>query len=161
MELKHIHWIAGFFEGEAYFGLTRTTPHLAVAQLNREPLDKLQILLGGKINTFARKEVKGNGGGVYYRWYAYSAKAGGIMMMVYPLLSKRRQFQIRKVFATWMNDGKMSETDRATFFKCGHRRDSEFTFNDSRGHLQCRICTRATKNRSQRKIRALKKAQLV
>jgi len=148
------HWIFPIV------GLIHTSiPRLLLLLVNHP--DKLYKLLGGGMNTFARKEVKGNGGGVYYRWYAYSAKAGGIMMMVYPLLSKRRQFQIRKVFATWMNDGKMSETDRATFFKCGHRRDSEFTFNDSRGHLQCRICTRATKNRSQRKIRALKKAQLV
>ncbi|KKL84616.1 hypothetical protein LCGC14_1962970, partial [marine sediment metagenome] len=66
------HWIFPIV------GLIHTSiPRLLLLLVNHP--DKLYKLLGGGMNTFARKEVKGNGGGVYYRWQAYGARAGGIM----------------------------------------------------------------------------------
>lgn len=43
-----ICWVAGFLEGEGSFQNVRS-PIVAVAQVQREPLERLQRLFGGKI----------------------------------------------------------------------------------------------------------------
>ena len=148
MKIEHIGWIAGFLEGEGSFGYAKSTPAVSAVQVDREPIDLLYRLLGGGINTFSRKEVKGN---IYYRWNAYGPRAAGIMMTVYPLMTKRRQKRIREELARWMSKGR-SETDRKTNFGCGHNKEEHgVRINPTKktSYLRCRTCH----NEIQRKYR--------
>lgn len=155
VKANHIHWIAGFIEGEGSFTWCGSTICVSATQVDREPIDKLFKLLGGGTNVFSRKEIKSNGG-IYNRWNAYGPRAAGIMMTLYPLMTKRRQLKIKELLDRWMSGGR-SETHRKSFFACGHKKNSEYTFINSHGYLACRLCDRANKNKSQRKIRALRK----
>jgi len=153
MELKHIGWIAGFIEGEGSFTWAGSTICVSATQVDKQPIQDLQDMLGGGIGTFSRKEVTGN---IYHRWQVYGPRAAGVMMTLYPMLTRRRQSKIRQLLKVWLVKGR-SKTERDLYFSCGHKKSSSYTFINSRGYLSCRICTREQHNRSQRRIRAEKK----
>ena len=157
MELKHIGWIAGFIEGEGSFTKAGGTICVSATQVDKQPIQDLQDMLGGGINTFSRKEVKGS---IYYRWNAYGPRAAGVMMTLYPMLTRRRQLKIKELLSEWIKRGR-STTYRRTYFACGHKKTQKETFTNSRGCLQCLICRREQNNRSQRRIRAEKKALVI
>jgi hypothetical protein len=82
-------WAAGFLEGEGAF----TSPHRVDArQVDREPLDRLLGMFGGRICVVKATERWNT----CHHWYTSGSRARGIMMTLYPLLSARRQEQIRK-----------------------------------------------------------------
>lgn len=87
------HWIAGYLEGEAYFGFC----NIDVSTSDTDPLMKLQKLLGGKVTTrkihpsrFGTKQM--------YRW-VLGRRLGSLSVMqeILPLMSQRRKNQIKKV----------------------------------------------------------------
>lgn len=86
--IRDLHWIAGFLEGEACFRTTNQCAEVGVAQLQREPLERLQRFLGGTIKIEKRKPNDLN------KWSVCGSRARGVMMTVYPLMSPRRQAQI-------------------------------------------------------------------
>lgn len=92
-----LHWIAGFLEGEGCFRFSSTTEHSNAKQVSREPLDRLQSLVGGAIrpHSHALQRARGGKGKDGWTWYVSGARARGIMMTLYPLLSTRRQGQVR------------------------------------------------------------------
>ena len=52
---EQIAWVAGFLEGEGYFelkkqGKSAPTMRIGAGQVNKEPLERLQILFGGRIH---------------------------------------------------------------------------------------------------------------
>ncbi len=153
MELKHIGWIAGFLEGEGSFTKAGGTICVSASQVDKQPVQDLHDMLGGGIGTFSRKEVKGN---IYYRWQVYGPRAAGVMMTLYPMLTRRRQLKIKELLTEWISRGR-SVTHRRLYFACGHKKTQQEIFTNSRGYLSCRTCTREQHNRSQRRIRAEKK----
>jgi len=95
-----LHWAAGFLEGEGCFGGQRRTNEgslllrVDAGQTCREPLDKLQSILGGKVSIVKnRKDFKPHWK-QQYRWTANGPRAAGVMMTLYSLLSPRRQEKI-------------------------------------------------------------------
>jgi hypothetical protein len=97
-------WIAGFFEGEAYF---RTQvlqgESIRITQKQQEPLERLHKILGGNL----RKRKTG-----YYEWDVASARAAAIMMTVYSLMSPRRKEQIRTALLSWIKRPLPKRKDR-------------------------------------------------
>lgn len=91
--LADLHWIAGFTEGEGSFGFYGGTECVQVSQVDTEPLAKLKRLLGGSVNM--KDEPRGNRQ-QSFSWMATGARARGVMLTLYPLLSLRRQEQIAK-----------------------------------------------------------------
>lgn len=95
---KDIHWAAGLFEGEGWAGphgngKSVTTATIQIAMTDREPLEKIHLLFGGRIyGPYGVRRGKD-----YYQWRAYGARALGIMQTLYVLLSPRRQNQIASV----------------------------------------------------------------
>lgn len=90
-----IGWIAGFLEGEGSFlgGPARGNGAQVVAnQLQREPLDRLATMLGGRV--VCRKKTKAKN--YIHEWRVSSNRARGIMLTVYSLMSPRRKAQIRR-----------------------------------------------------------------
>src|SRR4051812_34979657 len=88
--IRDLEWTAGFVEGEGSFAGSRGAV-VSVFQVNREPLDRLKSLYGGKILPVApRRETSSPA----YQWYVTGPRARGLMFTLFPLLSWRRQAQI-------------------------------------------------------------------
>lgn len=84
-----IGWVAGFLEGEGSFtGWTG----VKAAQKQLEPLERLQALFGGSLSRH---------GNDMHIWQLYGARARGLMMTLYSLMSPRRKEQIRKQLHFW------------------------------------------------------------
>jgi hypothetical protein len=86
--LRDIAWAAGFMEGEGSF----TVRNVSAPQKETEPLTKLVKWFGGRIS----RNAKG-----IYTWRISGARARGVALTLYPLLSKRRQQQIQ----IFLNEG--------------------------------------------------------
>ena len=84
--LLEIGWCAGFLEGEGSFTGGRGFT-IKAGQRSREPLERLQLLLGGRIGTQSKGQL--------FRWSVSGPRARGVALTLYPLLSERRQEQIR------------------------------------------------------------------
>lgn len=112
LTLVEIGWIAGFLDGEGYFsiysrgsaGEGRGFDHMprALIRVNqagiREPLDKLQYLLGGSIHEAARRTSKGK------RVWGWTLQSATVMRETLPLLIphmtvKRREAELVLRFA--------------------------------------------------------------
>ena len=89
---RDIEWMAGFIEGEGCFTGGIRNISVQAAQVNMEPLLRLQRLLGGSIKV--RREAVGNWQRCH-GWRVTGTRARGVMMTIYGLMSKRRQGQIK------------------------------------------------------------------
>ena len=93
--IQDIAFIAGFLEGDGYFGQHRTTVTVSVIQKQKWPLEYLQQFLGGTLGL----ETKQHGlskGKSYHMWRVTGARARGLMMTVYKFMSPERQSKIRR-----------------------------------------------------------------
>lgn len=91
-----IGWVAGFLEGEGSFGWAQSRLFVTVSQKDREPLDKLNSLVAGRLYRFEPK-----GRNPIYRWECSGPQASGLMMTVFSLMSARRRDQIAKALGSW------------------------------------------------------------
>lgn len=91
-----LHWAAGFLEGEGHFGCNSPTARCAVvkaAQVQKEPLDRLRAIFGGRISFCESRKPKQRDSFV---WQISGARARGVMMTLYSLLSTCRQRAIER-----------------------------------------------------------------
>lgn len=99
-EIADLQWIAGFLEGEGSF-----TYHASLAvsasQVQRWPLEKLRVLLGGSISTNGR--LKQPQRQLCSVWYLHGYRAAALMMTIWSLMSPRRQKQIEVALAKWVH----------------------------------------------------------
>ncbi len=93
--VRDIAWAAGFIEGEGHF---RPRSQVTAVQVDMEPLARLASLFGGSIVPHTREENK-HGWQASWTWRASGARARGIALTLFPLLSARRQAQIRRMIA--------------------------------------------------------------
>lgn len=97
--MQQICFSAGFLDGEGSF-ISRGDgdPSVIASQADLEPLKKLQQWFGGhvypcKANKLSKKPL--------YSWQLNGSRAIGLMMTVFPLVSKRRQGQIHIAITRW------------------------------------------------------------
>ena len=96
-------WAAGFLEGEGSFASSTGSGGYPVIRIQAGqtdepwPIHHLQKLFGGSV--FRRAPYKG--GRPHSRWYVHQARARGVMMSLYFLLSPRRQNQIKQALSVW------------------------------------------------------------
>lgn len=99
VSVSDIAWLAGFLEGEGAFVLTsKVQPMITVSQKDREPLDKLVSMVGGKVK---KKCSQGYKKGWIYNVEIASRRAAGIMMTIFSFMSKRRQVKIMEILDAW------------------------------------------------------------
>ena len=143
ISLRKIEWVAGFLEGEGAFqsgGSVRTTPVVSVAQVQREPLERLQELFGGPINMYLRKNKNPNHSDAF-RWGMYGGRAAGLMMTLYPLMSPKRKEAIRKAIMAWRSGRGESYNSHKIQCPKGHPYNDENTYKRLNGSRVCRICS--------------------
>jgi len=90
---RDLEWAAGFLEGEGSFQHVHRSEVVSAGQVAKEPLTKLQDIFGGTLSWIERQQPHHND---QWRWKVSGARARGIMMTLYALLSSRRQEQIRE-----------------------------------------------------------------
>ena len=103
ISLRDIDWTAGFLEGEGSFGRTKNGGmRVSSAQANEswQPVERLQRLFGGSLydRTPSTQWINAT---KQRHWHLCGPSAVGLMMTLYPLLSPRRQGQIRKALQGW------------------------------------------------------------
>jgi hypothetical protein len=90
-------WAAGFLEGEGCFrrsggGKQGRTERVVCAQVNLEPLLKMQEMFGGSTCQYgpyaANKQP-------FWNWTITGSRARGVMMTMYPFLSEKKRSDIR------------------------------------------------------------------
>lgn len=84
-------WAAGFLEGEGSFQKSNGTQGVCASQVQRDPLERLQNLLGGQIYVVREADSRNQR---VYRWAVSGARARGIMMTLFTFMSPRRREQI-------------------------------------------------------------------
>lgn len=88
-------WVAGFLEGEGCFYLNGSGAHrycaISATQKQKDPLNRLQSLLGGNIYQTTR--------GLWHWGLTKGIRAEEMMEILRPLMSPRRQEQIDLVLA--------------------------------------------------------------
>ena len=98
MSYVQLGWIAGFIEGDGYCFFQKTTPGISIRQCNRQSLEQVMALIGGRIypmkmSALGRKPI--------FEWRLWGARALGVMMTIYPVMSVEKQGQIRAIIAKW------------------------------------------------------------
>jgi hypothetical protein len=97
--VKDIAWVAGFLEGEAWFGCVgKRSIVVKAAQVNREPLDRLHRIFGGRLTGPFQRQANHS---PYFHWAACGIRAAEIMMTIYVLLSEKRRAQVRRALELW------------------------------------------------------------
>lgn len=96
-----LHWAAGFLEGEGTFhsqdnGRNRFSQVVSATQVESEPLAKMLVLFGGTLRQYG-PYARNKNSNPYWLWTTSGARARGIAMTLYPLLSVKRQEQIEKM----------------------------------------------------------------
>jgi hypothetical protein len=138
-----IHWLAGFFDGEACFTIRKGVPVISVAQKDRWPLDKVKSLVGGAIyrNMGSGCKKRGIEPKLINAIHITGKRAASVMMTVYSLLSPRRQEKIASIIEVWKNIPKRGETNRSkTHCKHGHEYTHENTYLKKGGGRECKTC---------------------
>jgi hypothetical protein len=88
---RDLAWAAGFLEGEGNFASTSShSQQVTAVQVNREPAERMLALFGG---TLYLRPQRGRRDA--WRWTVCGSRARGVMLTLYPLLSVKRQAQIR------------------------------------------------------------------
>jgi len=149
--LNDICWAAGFLEGEGYFRYHQNQGRVTAVQVQREPLEKLGKFFFGKIyRTTKNPNPRAQRS---YIWTATGARAIGIMMTLYSLMSPERKAQIKKALDPWRASPPL--TKYRTHCKWGHAYSLANTIITKGGQRTCRQCRRVwnrKKNARRRKL---------
>ena len=145
ISLNDLYWVAGFLEGEGSFCKNGGTICVSASQVQKEPIDRLKKLLGGGLNVFSAKNVKGS---MYHRWQLYGKKAESLMKMLFPIMSPKRQNQISSALAWYASrPGCNYVRVRKTHCYRGHLYSPENTYTNPKGKRECRECSNRAKMR--------------
>ena len=99
-DLKELYWAAGFLEGEGSFSYAET-PRIRASQVQRDPLERLDCLLGPGKFYYAPTPVKYPNNSPIWQWQLHGRRAVEWMMTLWVMMSPRRREQIENVLATW------------------------------------------------------------
>lgn len=151
IRVRDIAWAAGFIDGEGWFGANNKCLYIAVSQVQKEPLEWLQRLFGGRLyfeptNNPRHQDI--------WTWKLCGKSAGGVMMTLYTLLSPKRQQKILSLvteWRTWINSAYRTTCPQ------GHPLDSK----NCRGHRRCSICLHAQWRAHDARTRAKRRAAKV
>ena len=143
---NELHWVAGFLEGEGSFTY-HGTPSVTAAQVQKEPLDRIHGIFGGKMwqrtpSGFSTRPI--------WIWKASARSSIQIMMTLYTLMSPKRQEEIRRALDNWKSARLLKEPGSD---KCAKGHDITGNNVIYRGkYKRCRAC----RNETRKKWRAKK-----
>lgn len=141
---RQIEAAAWFLLGEGHFGFHGNALHTTANQVERWPLEKMREWFGGAIYLQKHAQVSRVTGlptQPQWTWVLSGHHAAGLCMTVYPLVSPKRQSQIRKALAVWRS--RPIATRFRTQCPKGHPYSAENTRDYSyqgQSHRVCAVC---------------------
>ena len=145
IDMRELYWAAGFLEGEGSFHADSRLRAIVITcgQVNREPLERLQKLIGGSIHV--RKPVRK----LFANAQPLSAlvvsgtMAAAWAMTLYSLMSEKRKEQIRKALELWRDRPADPGTVIRYTGRCqnGHRFEGANIYTGPTGKRRCRECS--------------------
>ena len=159
LRIEDIYWIAGFLEGEAHFGIVRTSIYVAASQVEKDPIDRLQNLVGGKVNYYKQKPENADKWSNFYRWAVYGEAAEILIKAIYPIMSGKRKKKIEEMLAFYeTKTGRNFSVTGRKYCRSGkHAWTKENIYTKKNGAVTCRLCDRENKNRWQTERRSIMK----
>lgn len=133
-------WFAGFFEGEGSVDGTAKNGKryykIGIAQVNPEPLLRVQDIAGGSIRLQRRSQTNPRHSDVYH-WQASGETARAAVREILPLMSEKRRKQMQPVIA-------FKPAPPKSHCGKGHEFTPENTYTYPDGmRRQCKTCLRA------------------
>lgn len=139
IRINDIYWTAGFLEGEGCFTLIDKGPIIEAAQVNKDPLEKLQNLFRGSLNLY--KNHKNPNSKPIWTWSLRSSRSMGLMMTLYSIISAKRQDQILKVIKDWKSRPSANKYKKHCPY--GHPYSPRYNKRGKAVWRECRECRRA------------------
>lgn len=96
--ITDLAWAAGFLEGEGSFGCHGGSTRVSAGQVQKEPLDRLMKLFGGRLT---QKKPGGLGTQPLWIWVLPAKRSAAVMMTLYSFMSPRRKGQIEESLSVW------------------------------------------------------------
>lgn len=147
-------WAAGFLEGEGSFRYNTSSPSLAAAQAQLQPLERLKSLFGGLIHPMKRYKPNHKPA---WLWHLGGTDAAALMMTLFVEMSPRRREQITKALAPWRARRTLNWRRHLTHCKRGHAFTPENTYraisSDGSPGRGCIECKRQNGKERERRLR--------
>ena len=140
----NLGWIAGFLEGEGSFIAPHNSPRVSACQVQREPLERLQELLGGSISVRTRTGSRFKNAQPSHDWHASGSLAIQIMLTIFSLMSPRRRVQISESVNKWRQAPGSSWRRLISECPRGHAYVPANIYGVKHNKRYCRICNRLT-----------------
>jgi len=136
-------WVAGFLEGEGCFqGRCKGAVLVSASQVQREPLERLQTLIGGPIRIYPQKNPKHQ---PFHRWHVLGDVAVDLMLEIFHLMSPKRREQMEAILKRWSSSTGTGSVQRSrTHCPKGHEYTPENTYRQPSkpNTRKCKICAR-------------------
>lgn len=88
---RDLEWAAGFLEGEGSFRQDGNSTIVRASQVHKPPVIRLLKMFGGRLVQYKYGKAQ-----PAWHWCTSGKRARGIAMTLYPLMSPKRQQQIKK-----------------------------------------------------------------
>lgn len=99
VSILQIYWLAGLIEGEGCFSYGNHQATVRVSTTDHDTALRLQSISGlGRVASLPQRP---NCKPAWLWRVTRSSEAVGLMMTIYPLLSRRRQNKIREILSQW------------------------------------------------------------
>ncbi len=139
--IAELYWTAGFLEGEGTFRNRPNGIDLSAAQVQKEPLERLQRWFGGALRLQPRRDNPKHHD--TWLWELTSTRAIALMMTLFALMSPKRKNAMRAAILAWRAKPLRRHVD---FCIHGHARAQ---FPKVGGYLRSRQCPKCNNLRSQ------------
>lgn len=146
--IRDLEWAAGFMEGEGSFCSSKGIIAQA-SQCNPDPLVRLHKMFGGRLwdrDPPKGKIIKSNY--VIFTWACYGARARGVMMTLFELMSYDRQEQIKRA----LQNPSQQYHPKPTHCSKGHLLSEENLISRGVGRKRCKICHRVASREYYRRV---------
>src|ERR1041385_936600 len=141
-------WAAGFLEGEGSFG-HYGGPRVSAAQVQKEPIDRLVRIFGGKM---WQRTTKGFGAKPIWVWQPPARRGVEIMMTLYVMMSPKRKREIEWTLKVWAR-GRLLKSHASNTCGRGHELTAANSFLVGR-YRKCRECRNAAKRARRARLRS-------
>jgi hypothetical protein len=134
-----IAWLAGLLEGEGCFVFYKQPPYRSIAMVlvmcDRDVVERAAALLGVPVTMKRRRQAFHK---TQYVARAFSSRAAGWMMTLFPLMGERRRTRIQELLAHW----RKQPGPRGLRLHCkrGHLFDGRSRRSLGQVKRYCRIC---------------------
>jgi hypothetical protein len=143
--VRDLAWLAGFFEGEASFTLSRGAIHLEASSTDRDVIERAVAILGntrvyGPYGT-GKSNKTGEPNKPQWRATVCGRRAAEWMMTLYVFMGERRRARIRECLSAWKQ--KLPWFGHRTSCLRGHPLSGENLNVNKKGQRSCRACETA------------------